>query len=239
MAGHPGDERPFVFLHEGLGSVSHWRDFPDELCAATGRMGVVYSRVGYGASSPVVLPRPLDYFFSEGERMLPGLLDALDLQDVVLFGHSDGASIAVVAAAGEPRVRGLVLESPHVFTEPSGLDAIRQAAEAFAAGELRQRLERHHRDVDGAFCGWAGAWLNPEFLQPDLVPTLGGVGCPTLVIQGTADPYGTLSHAEAIARHGAGPVSFCILDDVGHSPHREAPEAVIAAVVAFLARHEL
>ncbi len=229
---------PIVFLHEGLGSVTHWKDFPDTLCARVARAGLAFSRVGYGASSPVTLPRRLDYFWHEGEEMLPAILDATGIERAILFGHSDGASIALVAAAAlGPRVAALIVISAHVFTEPAGLAAIHDAVGAYESGDLRDRLARHHGDVDGAFHGWAGAWLDPAFLQPDLTHVLGAITSPTLILQGTADPYGTVAQSEAIAVHAGGPVKRVDLVGLGHSPHRDGPETVIAETARFLDRH--
>jgi len=228
---------PIVFLHEGLGSVSHWRDFPYELCRATGRAGFVYSRLGYGQSGPA-RPRRPDYFIEEGQMRLPAILDAAGIDRAVLFGHSDGASIAIAGAASlGSRVAALVLVASHVFTEHQGLAAVRDAIEAYSSSDLRERLGRHHRDVDRAFYDWADAWLDPAFLDFDLTPQLEEIGCPALVIQGLADPYGTITQTDAIAAAVPGPTQRLDLADTGHSPHREVPDLVISTTVAFLDRH--
>ncbi|HEY7725907.1 MAG TPA: alpha/beta hydrolase [Anaeromyxobacteraceae bacterium] len=229
-----------VFLHEGLGCVALWRDFPDRLAAATGCGALVYSRAGYGASSPVPLPRPLRYMHDEGLETLPRLLDAAGLEDVVLVGHSDGASIAIVhAGAADPggRVRGLVLEAPHVFCEPLSVASIEKARAAYLGGDLRARLSRFHgENVDCAFWGWNRAWLDPGFLRWNIEEHLPGIRVPALVLQGRDDEYGTLAQVESVRARSGGPVQVLVLDRCGHSPHRDQPEATLAAAGAFVAR---
>lgn len=238
-AAAPG--RPaLVFLHEGLGSVSLWRDFPDALAAATRCAAFVYSRAGYGRSTPVRLPRPLTYMQDEGRQALPRLLDAAGLEEVILIGHSDGASIALVhAGAADPggRVRGLVLEAPHVFCEALSVASIREAREAYEAGDLRARLARHHGDnVDVAFRGWNGAWLDPDFTRWNIEELLPGVRVPVLVVQGHADEYGTAAQVRAIQAGCGGPVEVLMLDACGHAPHRDQPERTLAAMAGFVSR---
>lgn len=232
----PSEAPTLVFLHEGLGSVSLWRDFPDRLAAATGCGALVYSRAGYGASDPADLPRPVSYMHHEATDVLPEVLDRMRVQAAVLVGHSDGGSIALIHAArcGGARVRGLALEAPHVFVEELSVRSIAAAAEAYRVTDLRARLRRHHGDnVDVAFWGWNRAWLDPEFRQWNLEALLPDVRVPVLVVQGREDPYGTLAQVEAIRRQASGPVRTLILDHCGHSPHREQPEAVLAAMEGF------
>jgi pimeloyl-ACP methyl ester carboxylesterase len=228
--GATSDRATLVFLHEGLGSVSLWRDFPAQVAAATGRRALVYSRLGYGASDPIVPPRPLTYMHDEA-ALLPAILDAAGIAGAILIGHSDGASIALIhAATGAPRIRSLVLLAPHVFVEPLSVTSITAARAAFVEGDLRARLARHHRDVDGAFWGWNRAWLDPGFRTWNLEALLPAIRAPTMIIQGNDDAYGTLAQVDAIARQLAGPVEAVILDACGHSPHRDQPAATLAAI---------
>ncbi len=235
----PGPE--LVMLHEGLGSVAMWRDFPDSLAAATGRGVLVFSRFGYGRSDPVSLPRPLSYMHHEGLTVLPKLLDACDVGDCVPVGHSDGASIAIIHAGGvrDPRVKGLALMAPHVFNEPVCVASIEKAREAWSATDLRSRLARYHGDnVDCAFRGWNEAWLYPGFLDWNIEEYLPGIAVPTLVIQGEDDEYGTLRQVEAIRDGIPGEVAVEILAACRHSPHRDSPEATLAAICALVDRVE-
>jgi pimeloyl-ACP methyl ester carboxylesterase len=233
----PADGPTLVFLHEGLGSVSLWRDFPARVAEATGLGALVYSRWGYGASDPVTLPRPLTYMHDEA-RAAAEVLSALEVRDAVLIGHSDGASIALIYAGSEPRpdLRGLVLEAPHVFAEEVAIRSIAQAAEDYRITDLRVRLARHHRDPDGAFWGWNRAWLDPGFRQWNLEALLPGVKVPTLAIQGLDDAYGTLAQVEAIRRQSGAAVEVLTLPACGHAPHRDQPDATLRAIVEFVKR---
>jgi pimeloyl-ACP methyl ester carboxylesterase len=227
----------FVFLHEGLGSVALWRDFPAKVAAATGAPALVYSRYGYGASQPLAAPRGVDYMHREALETLPALRTALGLDDVVLFGHSDGASIALIhAGSGHWRVRALILEAPHVLVEEISVASIAAARAAYAETDLRRRLERYHDDVDGAFRGWNDIWLAPEFRGWSIEEFLPGVRCPVLAIQGADDEYGTLDQIDRVARGVAGDVERLVLPECRHSPHRDQAAAVLAAVAAFVAR---
>jgi len=235
----PGpDEAPtLVLLHEGLGCVSLWRDFPERLAEATGWGVLVYSRQGYGASDPVEVPRPLSYMHREGLEVLPGVLDAAGIRQTILVGHSDGASIALINAGGvpDPRVIGLVLMAPHVLTETFCVASIREARKAFEEGGLRQGLARHHGDnVDCAFWGWNHAWLDPAFLHWNIEEYLPDIEVPILQMQGREDQYGTEVHLERIERQVQGPVQSIWLDDCGHSPHRDRPDAALQAIVDFV-----
>lgn len=234
----PAEAPTLVFLHHGLGSAELWSDVPEALAARTGAGALVYSRFGYGASDPRALPWPVEFMHREALDVLPRILAALAIRDTVLIGHSDGASIALihagsVASAG---LRGLVLEAPHVFAEPGCLASIAETRERFGTGDLRARLERYHGDnVDIAFHGWAGAWLDPGFRDWNLEAFLAGIRVPALVVQGTADPYGTLAHLRAIERQASAPVETLVLEGVGHAPHREAREAYLDRVAGFVA----
>lgn len=240
--GRPPDEAPtIVFLHEGLGSVSTWRDFPARVAAATGCGALVYSRAGYGNSDPVELPRPVGFMHAEAMVTLPEVLDSAGVRDVVLFGHSDGGSIALIYAggAGDARLRGLVLEAPHVFVEDVSVESIRRAAQEYERGTLRQALARHHgRNVECAFRGWNNVWLDPSFRSWNIEEYLPGVSVPVLVVQGEQDEYGTLLQVRAVEEGCRGPVRSLVLHGCGHSPHRDRPERVLEAVTSFV-RDEL
>jgi pimeloyl-ACP methyl ester carboxylesterase len=233
----PQDAPTLVLLHEGLGSVSTWRDFPARLAAATGCGALVYSRAGYGGSDPVPLPRPLRFMHDEALRSLPDVLRAAGVRDAVLVGHSDGASIALIHAgsgAATP-VRALVLEAPHVFVEDLSVRSIAAAAEAFTSGRLRAALERHHGgNVEVAFWGWNRAWLDPGFRSWNLQEYLPAIRLPVLLIQGQDDEYGTVRQLDAITAGCAGPVERLVLERCGHAPHRDQPELTLEAITAFV-----
>jgi pimeloyl-ACP methyl ester carboxylesterase len=235
----PAEAPTLVFLHEGLGCVTTWRDFPAALAEATGLGALVYSRAGYGGSDPVELPRPLSYMHDEGLVHLGQLLDAARVERAILVGHSDGGSIALLHAstpAATPRVRGLLLEAPHVFVEDLSIRSIELARDEFERGELRARLARHHgANVDVAFRGWNGAWLDPGFRAWDLRGHLSSIGAPVLVVQGADDPYGTLAQVDAIERGVAGRFERCVVPRCGHHPHREQREITLAAMTRFAA----
>ncbi|MFL5539022.1 MAG: alpha/beta fold hydrolase [Longimicrobiaceae bacterium] len=234
--GPRGDEAPtLVFLHEGLGSASLWRDFPDRLAAATGLGALVYSRAGYGRSDPADLPRPVRFMHDEAE-VLVEVLEGTGVRTPVLVGHSDGASIALIYAGSDagPRPRALVLEAPHVFTEPHGLASIAAIREQYRTTQLRERLARHHRHVDVAFHGWNDVWLDPEFRAWNIEAYLPRIAAPMLVVQGEDDEYGTWAQVEAVQRGAAGPVEVLAVPACGHSPHREHPDLVLDAMTRFL-----
>ncbi|HOM15044.1 MAG TPA: alpha/beta hydrolase [Rubrivivax sp.] len=230
--------RPLLlFLHEGLGSRSLWRDFPAALCSAGNYRGLVYSRPGYGSSTPRAAHEPLgvDFMHRQALEVLPALRQALGITEPCwLFGHSDGASIALLHAAHHPAaVAGAVLLAPHIFVEPVSVQSIRQARQAYGEGDLRQRLARHHDDVDSAFRGWNDIWLHPDFLAWNIEAELASIRCPLLAIQGIDDEYGTLEQIHRIAR--ALPATRLLeLAQCAHSAHRDQPDKVIAASVAFI-----
>lgn len=239
MIGPLPDAAPtIVMLHEGLGCVGLWGDFPDKLQQATGCGVFVYSRAGYGQSSPVALPRPLSYMHDEARDVLPKLLDDIGFQRGVLFGHSDGASIAAIYAGThqDHRVDGIVLMAPHFFTEDAGIASIVEAKQAYETGDLRQRLACWHKDVDNAFKGWNGAWLDPGFRQWDITGELAYIRVPVLIVQGEDDQYGTLRQVEVAQEECYCPVEVTMLPSVKHSPQRDAPEATLKAVTEFTAR---
>ena len=236
----PDHTPTIVMLHEGLGCVALWRDFPQKLVAATGFGVFAYSRAGYGQSDPVKLPRPLDYMTREALETLPELLEAIGFRKGVLLGHSDGASIAAIYAGSveDFRVRGLVLIAPHFFTEPSGLAAIAAAREAYEQGDLRARLAKYHQYVDSAFRGWNEAWLDPGFKAWNIADSIDYWRVPTLAIQGVGDQYGTLAQIREIETRAYSPVDVEILEGCKHSPHLEQPERTVAAIAEFCARLE-
>ena len=224
-----------VFLHEGLGSVALWRDFPARVAAATGCAALIYSRYGYGGSEKLAGPRGVGYMHEEALETLPALLAELGIAEPLLIGHSDGASIALIhAGARRWNLRGLVLEAPHVFVEDVTVTSIAAAKEAWRTTDLRQRLARYHDDVDGAFTGWNDIWLHPDFRAWNIEETLPRIDCPVLVIQGADDEYGTPAQLDAIERQVSGPVELLLLSDCKHSPHRDQPEATLAAIVRFV-----
>jgi pimeloyl-ACP methyl ester carboxylesterase len=234
----PGDAPTLVLLHEGLGCVGLWGDFPDKLAAAT-RSGVfVYSRAGYGQSSPVKLPRPLSYMHDEARDVLPALLAAIGFRHGMLVGHSDGASIATIYAGSnqDHRVLGLALIAPHFFTEDEGIQSIEQARQDYATTDLRAKLARWHADVDNAFKGWNGAWLDPGFRKWDIVENLAYIRVPILIVQGEDDQYGTLKQIEIAREECYCPVEVALLPKARHSPQRDAPEATLKAIADFINR---
>lgn len=229
-----------VLLHEGLGCVELWRDFPGRLAAATGFGVFAYSRRGYGASDPVPLPRPLDYMTGEAVDALPKVLQAIGFRRGVLLGHSDGATIAAIHAGsvGDFRVRGLILMAPHLFTEPEGLASIAAARQTYATGDLRAKLARYHHDVDGAFRGWCDAWLDPGFRAWNVADVVDFWRVPALAIQGADDQYGTLAQIHEIETRAYSPVETLILPGCRHAPHLERADETLAAIREFCARLE-
>ncbi len=235
----PGEAPTLVLLHEGLGCVALWRDFPAWLAANTGCGVFAWSRLGYGRSDGNPPPWPLDYMQREATAVLPRVLDAAGIGRAVLIGHSDGASIAALygARVADARIAGLVLIAPHFFTEPTGLAAIAQARDAYQEGEFRTKLARYHDHVDHAFRGWNRAWLDPGFATGfDLTADLARLRLPTLVVQGADDPYGTAAQAELVLRLAPGPVDVLMVPGARHAPHLEAPDHVRPAIAAFAAR---
>lgn len=232
-----------VFLHEGLGSVSMWRDWPREVCDAAGARGLVYSREGYGRSTPRRPHRqwPPTFMHRQAERALPRLLDALGVDaardDIVLVGHSDGGSIALLHAAAFPgAARAVVAIAPHIMVEDLSIASIERARDAYAHGDLKARLARHHADPDSAFGGWCGAWLAPAFRSWTIEAALDRIRCPVLAIQGDRDEYGTLRQVDGIAARVPG-TRVEVLSGCGHSPQRDQPAVVTAAIAAFVAAH--
>ncbi len=232
LRGDPG-RAPLLLLHEGLGSVGLWRGLPDRLATATGRRTIAYSRLGHGRSDPPPAARGPRFMHDEAATVVPALRAALALEPPVVIGHSDGASIALLHAATAD-VAGLVVIAPHVFVEDGGLREIEATRRRYLDHDLRDRMARHHRDPDAAFWNWNDVWLDPAFRQWDLRAELPAITCPVLAIQGTADPYGTTAHVEAIRDGVSGPVELLLLDG-GHAPHLEQATDVETAIVGFSA----
>ena len=228
---------PIIFLHEGLGSVAMWRDWPSQLCGETGRAGVVYSRRGYGQSDSIPDVRGAgrlgpDYMHREAWEALPALLAALNITEPVLLGHSDGATIALLHASRFP-VTACVVMAPHVIVEDLSVQSIAQARDAYGSGNLRERLGRYHADVDCAFWQWNDIWLSPAFRDFDIRAECRLIQAPVLAIQGQEDPYGTLLQIQEIAPRGR--FEKLVLAQCGHSPHRDQPDRTRQRIAQFLA----
>lgn len=227
-----------IFLHEGLGSVNMWKDWPAQLCAALDCRGLVFSRYGYGASTPRPKEEkwPVTYMHAQAQHALPALLEALGMQDErpILLGHSDGASIALLYAAMYPdKPKAIIVEAPHIFVEDITVESIAKAREAYLNTDLPEKLKRYHQDPDSTFWGWNDIWLDPEFRAWNIESFLGSIRCPVLAIQGKDDEYGTLEQIQGIKRI-ATHTRLCIIDDCRHSPHRDQSQAVIDAVTGFV-----
>lgn len=234
----PTEAPTLVFLHEGLGSAGLWRDFPDRVAAATGCGALVYSRLGYGASDPVTGPRSVRFMHDEALDVLPAVIAHFQLKDFVLFGHSDGASIAILYTGSRlGSVRALVLEAPHVFVEPVCVESIARMKEAYETTDLRQRLARRHgENTDSMFRTWADVWLRSEFLRWNIEEYLPAITSPVLVIQGEDDEYGTVRQVEAVVSQVQGPAESLVLPRCGHSPHKDQPDRVLDAAAGFIRR---
>jgi pimeloyl-ACP methyl ester carboxylesterase len=240
-------ERPdaplLVFLHEGLGSLAMWKDFPQRLCTALGCRGLVYSRPGYGRSTPRAAEEAwdLDFMHRQAHEVLPALLRALRVDTLHdrawLFGHSDGASIALLHAARfTGQVAGAIVLAPHILVEDRSVASIARARDAYVQTDLPQRLARYHDDPDSAFWGWNRIWLHPAFRQWSIEAEIGTIACPLLAVQGVDDEYGTLEQIRGIARR-VPHTELLELADCGHSPHRDQAERLIGAVEFFFRSH--
>jgi pimeloyl-ACP methyl ester carboxylesterase len=236
LIGPAPDQAPtIVMLHEGLGSVGLWGDFPERLQAATGAGVFAYSRAGYGASTPAKLPRPLNYMQIEALEVLPKVLNAIGFRRGLLLGHSDGASIAAIYAGGvaDHRVRGVAMIAPHFVVEDVSVNSIAEIKKTYETTDLKSKLKRWHKDVDNAFYGWNGAWLDPEFRNWDISEYLAYIRVPLLILQGADDRYGTLRQIEIAQQECYCPVDVEIVPNAGHQPHREAPEPTEKAITDF------
>jgi pimeloyl-ACP methyl ester carboxylesterase len=224
-----------VFLHEGLGSLAMWKDFPAQLCERLGLQGLVFSRYGYGRSTPKPADErwPVGFMHAQAHEVLPLLFDVLDIRRPWLFGHSDGGSIALLHAARFD-VAGLVVVAPHVFVEDVSIASIEKARDAYEITDLKQRLSRYHADPDSAFRGWNDVWLDPAFRHWNIEAELATITAPVLAVQGADDEYGTLAQIEAIAR-ALPKTRLCVIAECGHSPHRDQPETLMRHVAGFVA----
>lgn len=225
-----------VFLHEGLGSAAMWRDFPQQVANACGCEAIVYSRHGYGGSDPETEARTPDYMHREALVRLPEFLERLAIERPILFGHSDGGSIALIHAGAAHRpVTAAIVMAPHVMVEEAALEGIRKARQAYLDADLRQRLGRYHPDPDTVFRAWSDTWLAPAFRNWNIEEFLAPIACPVLAIQGEDDEYATLNQIERIG-HQCRDAELLKLADCRHSPHRDQPQQVIAAVAEFVGR---
>jgi pimeloyl-ACP methyl ester carboxylesterase len=225
-----------IFLHEGLGSIAQWRDFPSALSVATRLPAIVYERWGYGEADPLDGPRLVGYLHEEALKSLPKILQQLKITDAILIGHSDGGSIALIFAASWPeKVRGMITEAAHVFVEDVTLTGIREAVRVYTTTDLPQRLAKYHgANTDRAFRGWSDTWLSPAFRNWNIEEYLPGVRCPILVIQGQDDEYGTPAQVEAIVNGVSGPAEPLIIPACGHIPHHQARERVLTEMTRFI-----
>jgi pimeloyl-ACP methyl ester carboxylesterase len=224
-----------VLLHEGLGCVQMWKDFPQLLSDATNLRVLSYSRQGYGGSTPITGPRDIDFMRDEAVRVLPELLAALDIQNPILVGHSDGASIALLAAAHQIKPASVIVMAPHLFVEDISVSAISQTLAAFKdeSTQMRSKLTKIHADVDGAFYGWADVWLKPEFLNWNIETDMHNITCPLLAIQGEQDQYGTMKQLDSLKAQ-APHTQLLKLENCRHSPHFDQPKQVLTAIASFL-----
>lgn len=230
-----------VFLHEGLGCIELWRDFPESVCVSTGCAGLVYDRKGYGGSDAYGGPWPLDYLQQESQTYLPGLLKACEITKAVLIGHSDGGTIGLMTAAmqGE-QICGVITEAAHIFVEDITLEGIRRAVRAFETTDLKDKLARYHgENTETVFRRWADRWLSPEFYDWNIKDYLPRITCPLLVLQGQGDEYGTAAQVEGIVAGVSGPVQAQLIADCGHVPHFQAKETVLAEMTRFIKAHIL
>lgn len=235
--GSPADQAPtLVLLHEGLGCVALWRDFPERLQAATGCGVFAWSRFGYGQSDPAHLPRPMTYMHDEALLVLPRILDEIGVQRAILVGHSDGGSIAAIYAGGvkDPRIMGIVLMAAHFFVEDLNLTKIATTKVAYETTDLRGRLSRYHRDVDNAFNGWSGAWLDPRFRAFDITMSLQAIQVPVLALQGADDPYGSVEQLRVLERNTHVATQTLLIPGARHSPHLEAKDETLSAILDFV-----
>ena len=234
----PSEEPTLVMLHEGLGCVGMWLDFPDLLQQATGCGVFVYSRAGYGQSSPLTRPWPLSFMHAEARETLPQILNAIGFRDGLLVGHSDGGSIAAIYAGShqDHRVRALVLIAPHFIVEGVTIVAIAEMRKAYDSADLRARLARWHADVDATVHGWSDVWLKGDFRSWNLTEDLAYIRIPVLIVQGEDDQYGTVMQIEIAQEQCYCPVEVTLLPNARHAPHREAPEATLKVIAEFVRR---
>ncbi|HSE43493.1 MAG TPA: alpha/beta hydrolase [Acidobacteriota bacterium] len=231
------DAQTLVFLHDGIGCLSLWRDFPSQVAEATECRAFVFSRFGYGCSSAIKLPRPVHFMHDEALQILPEILELAQINNPILIGHSDGGSIALIYAASKfgNNVRALIMEAPHVFVEDLTVQSIAQAGKDYRHGDLKQKLQRHHgENVDVAFWGWNQVWLNPQFRSWNIENCLPDVNCPVLVIQGEQDQFGTQKQVDAISKQCSASVQTVTFSDCKHTPHRQQPALTLDSMVRFI-----
>jgi pimeloyl-ACP methyl ester carboxylesterase len=230
------DRPTLVFLHEGLGCIELWRDFPETLCEATGCPGLVYDRKGYGGSEKFKGPWPPDYLQKESLTYLPELLNACHVDRTILIGHSDGGTIALIAAAIHGNlVCAVITEAAHIFVEEKTITGIRKAVEAFETTPLKEKLNRYHKEnTETIFYRWSDRWLSSEFLKWNIERYLPNIICPILVLQGRDDEYGTPAQIQGIANQVSGPVSSKLIPDCGHVPHHQAKNVVLCEMTQFI-----
>ena len=230
------DRPTLVFLHEGLGCIEMWRDFPETLCMAVGCFGLVYDRKGYGQSEKFDGPWPVDYLRTESLLYLPALLNKCSVGNAVLIGHSDGGTIALLAAAADGNlIRGIITEAAHIFVEKITIEGIHKAVEAFETADLKEKLTRYHKEnTKTIFSRWADRWLSSEFRNWNIREDLPKITCPALLLQGEDDEYGTHAQIDGIAAQVSGPVRTKLIPDCGHIPHFQAKDAVLAEMMSFI-----
>ena len=234
------DENPtLVFLHEGLGSLSMWRNFPEQVALKTGCSALAYSRAGYGNSDEAERPRSVAFMHQEAVQVLPEFLEKMQVREVLLVGHSDGGSIALIYSAKPVvPVHALVLEAAHVFVEETTIQSIAALKEEYLHGNLKSRLAKYHPRTDETFLGWSDVWLRPEFVSWNIEEFLPQINIPVLVIQGEQDRFGTVRQVEAIQKGCAGPVETLLVPECGHRPHREKPQQTLERIVRFIDRNK-
>ena len=227
-----------VMLHEGLGALSLWRDLPRKLSNLINCSVFVYSRHGYGQSDFINSKFNAKYMHKEALNILPKILNHFDISNPILYGHSDGASIALIhASSADTGIMGLILEAPHVFVEEISLNGLKDAKKAFEQGGLKAGLAKHHREPEMIFRCWNNIWLSPEFLTWNIISCLSNIQCPALLIQGETDAYGTLSQLDTIEKNVSGICKKKILPNTGHSPHRENPKLVLRSIQQFISKN--
>ncbi|MFC1884707.1 alpha/beta fold hydrolase [Thermodesulfobacteriota bacterium] len=233
----PEEAPTLIFLHEGLGCVSMWRDFPSKLASVTNCGALVYSREGYGKSDPCRLPRQIKFMHNEGLEILPEIIQSAGIKECILVGHSDGGSIAIIYAGGTAAtpLRGLVTEAAHVFCEEISVRSIQEAKVSFEQGDLKEKLEKFHgKNTNCAFWGWNDVWLDPDFRFWNIEEYLPNIKVPLLAIQGDKDKYGTFEQTNSIHRNAGGKTEILTLPDCGHSPHREKESMTLSAMSDFI-----
>lgn len=230
------DRMTLVFLHEGLGCIEIWRDFPETLCESLGCSGLVYDRRGYGGSEMFEGPWPVDYLEIESLTYLPALLKEFDIDNAVLIGHSDGGTIALITAASHSNlVHGIITEAAHIFVEQITIDGIRRTVKAFETTSLKEKFARYHKEnTETIFYRWADRWLSPEFQNWNIQDILPKITCPALILQGKDDEYGTAAQVMGIADRVSGPVDVKLIPDCGHVPHFQTKDTVLSEITRFI-----